>query len=86
MTESMIMGFFGGIGGIFLGFVAGKLLGLILSSFAIAKGIGYIDVSHIPFIFVTIIFFLSLFVGIITGIYPARRAAKISALNALRYE
>lgn len=86
MTESMIMGFFGGIGGIFLGFLAGKLLGLILSSFAITKGLGYIDVSHIPIIFVTTIFFLSLFVGIITGIYPAKRATKISALNALRYE
>ncbi|MCB9812944.1 MAG: FtsX-like permease family protein [Pseudomonadales bacterium] len=86
MTESMIMGFFGGIGGIILGYVSGKVLGIILSSFVIAKGLGFIDVSYIPFLFVTVIFFLSLIVGIITGIYPAKRATKISALNALRYE
>lgn len=86
LTESMIMGFFGGLGGILLGFLAGKFLGLLLSSFAAFKGIGYIDISHIPFIFVAAIFLLSLSVGVITGIYPARRATKISALNALRYE
>lgn len=86
LTESMIMGFFGGILGIILGFVVGKVLGLILSLFAIFKGVGMIDISYIPFSFVIIVVVLSLLVGILTGIYPARRATKISALNALRYE
>jgi ABC-type antimicrobial peptide transport system permease subunit len=36
--------------------------------------------------FLIVILVLSLFVGIITGIYPAYRTTKISALNALRYE
>lgn len=86
LTESMIMGFCGGILGIIAGLAAGKLLGLILSVFAIARGAGMIDISYIPFTFVLAIIALSLFVGIGTGIFPARRATKISALNALRYE
>ncbi|MBI2597492.1 ABC transporter permease [Candidatus Daviesbacteria bacterium] len=86
LTESMIMGFFGGIIGIILGFLMGKLLGVILSVFAIFKGVGFVDVSYIPFTFVLAVIFLSLLVGIGTGIYPAKRATKISALNALRYE
>jgi len=86
LTESMIMGFFGGMLGIILGFILGKLAGIILSLFSVFKGIGFIDISYLPIPFVFVIILLSLLVGIVTGIYPARRATKISALNALRYE
>jgi len=86
LTESMIMGFFGGVLGIVVGVVLGKLAGLGLSFFAIFKGVGFVDISYVPISFVLVIIFLSLLVGIATGIYPARRATKISALNALRYE
>lgn len=86
LTESMIMGLFGGLLGLLLGFLSGKLVGLFLSIFSVFKGAGYIDISYIPPSFVVIILVLSLLVGLLTGIYPARRATKISALNALRYE
>ena len=86
LTESMIMGLFGGILGIVIGFVVGKILGFILSMFSIFKGSGYVDVSTIPLLFVLLVITLSLVVGATTGIYPARRAKRISALDALRYE
>ena len=86
LTESMIMGFFGGVLGIVLGVVLGKIAGLVLSFFAIFKGVGFVDISYVPISFVLVIIFLSFLVGIATGIYPAKRATKISALNALRYE
>lgn len=86
LAEAMVMGLLGGIFGVFGGFVAGKLLGLILSAFSLTKGVGWIDVSYIPPTFVMIVLILSFTVGVVTGIYPARRATKISALNALRYE
>lgn len=86
LTESMIMGILGGFLGIATGFLAGKLAGLILSLFAVFQGVGYIDISHIPASFTVVIILLSLLVGVVTGIYPAKRATKISALNALRYE
>lgn len=86
LTESMIMGFFGGVLGIVVGVILGKLAGLGLSFFAIFKGVGFVDISYVPITFVLVIILLSLLVGIATGIYPAKRATKISALNALRYE
>lgn len=86
LTESMVMGFYGGILGIILGIAAGKLLSLILTLFAVSQHAGVINISHVPFYFIILIAVLSLGVGIITGIYPAKRATKISALNALRYE
>lgn len=86
LTESMIMGFFGGLLGIAIGFMGGKLMGLLLSAFSVARGVGFVDISFIPGLFIATVIFLSLTVGLITGIYPAKRATKISALNALRYE
>jgi putative ABC transport system permease protein len=86
LTESMIMGILGGIGGLVIGYTFGKILSFALSTFAISKGYGYLDVTFIPFQFVLLIFAISVIVGLLTGIYPAKRATKISALDALRYE
>jgi ABC-type antimicrobial peptide transport system permease subunit len=86
LTESMIVGLFGGLIGLIVGFLLGKFIGLVLTLVSLDKGLGFIDVAYIPTDFVLVVLVLSLFVGVLTGIYPARRAKKISALNALRYE
>lgn len=86
LTESMMMGLMGGFFGIVIGFVAGKILSLVLSIFGLIKGVGFIDVVYLPIGFALAVFFSSIAVGIVTGIYPSRRATRISALNALRYE
>lgn len=86
LTESLIMGFYGGIVGVILGFIGGKVLGLGLSVLSISQGDTAIDVAYLPPSFLIGILVLSLFVGLVTGIFPAKRATKISALNALRYE
>lgn len=86
LTESMLMGFVGGILGILLGFIAGKLVSLVLSIFGVLNGVGFIDISYIPAVFVTLVFILSVIVGLVTGLYPSKRATRISALDALRYE
>jgi putative ABC transport system ATP-binding protein len=86
LTESMIMGFMGGVGGLLVGYVAGKATSFALSTFAISKGYGFLDITFIPYAFVILILVISIVVGLLTGIYPAKRATKISALDALRYE
>lgn len=86
LTESIIMGFCAGLAGLSIGWIGGKLLSLVLSIVSITKGQGLIDISSIPVTFVLIILFLSFLVGIGTGIFPAKRSTKISALDALRYE
>ena len=86
LAEAMVMGILGGVFGVLLGVVAGKLLSLLLSIFSIMKGVGWIDISYVPPGFILFVLVLSFIVGVVTGIYPARRATRISALDALRYE
>ncbi len=86
LAEAMIMGLSGGIGGLTLGYLAGKGLSMAVSIVAISQGQGYLDLTYIPMNFTIFILVTSFIVGVVTGIYPAQRAKHISALNALRYE
>lgn len=86
LAESMIMGTLGGFLGIASGLAVGKIIELGLSIYASVNGAGTITIVDMPIIFGIFIVFLSFMVGVLTGFYPAKRATKISALNALRYE
>jgi len=86
LAEAMVMGLFGGVFGVLMGMVAGKFLSVLLSAIAVFKGVGWINISYVPMMFVTLVLVLSFIVGVVTGIYPAKRATRISALDALRYE
>ncbi len=86
LAEAMIMGLSGGIGGVLLGFLAGQVISLAVSLIAISKGQGYLDLVYLPPQFVIFILVASFIVGVVTGFYPAQKAKKTSALNALRYE
>ncbi len=86
LAESLVMSVMGGLAGLLLGFVVGKLFSILISVLAIAQGRAALDVTYIPFLLGFGLVFISALVGILTGWYPAERAKKISALNALRYE
>jgi ABC-type antimicrobial peptide transport system permease subunit len=86
LAESMLMGSLGGFLGITFGFLLAKILELGLSAYAMIQGAGSITIVDMPITFTLSVILISFLVGVITGIYPARRAKKISALNALRYE
>ncbi|MBE0573525.1 ABC transporter permease, partial [Candidatus Dojkabacteria bacterium] len=86
LTESLLLALTGCFLGIGIGIVVGKILSALLSLVVLPKGMGWLDISHVPPSLVLLVIFLSLLVGLATGIYPAQRAKKISALDALRYE
>jgi len=86
LSESLIIGFLGGLGGIIIGFSGGELFNYLINFLAGAMGGEKIDMFYTPYWFVILIISFSTIVGFLTGFYPAKRAARINALEALRYK
>lgn len=86
LAEAVIIGFLGGLGGLTIGWAGGQAFNYGINMLAGAFGGQKIDIFYTPFWFAALIIGFSTIVGLLTGFYPARRAAKISPLVALRYK
>jgi len=86
ITESMLIAFFGGVSGVLMGAIMGVIISFILSGISISQGGEFLAISKIPIYLVAVVIFASVLIGFITGLYPSRRAVKMSPLDALRYE
>ncbi len=86
LSESVIIGFVGGVGGILIGMMGGEFFNSLINVLAGAYGGDKIDLFYTPIWFITTVTIFSTVVGLATGFYPAKRAASISALVALRYK
>ena len=75
LIEAVVISLMGGLIGIVLGIGASKLIGL-------ASGMS--TVISVPTIVLSFAF--SMAIGLVFGIYPARKAAKLNPIDALHYE
>jgi putative ABC transport system permease protein len=86
VAEATIVGFLGGIVGIMIGggigLIANTMLGVAASKF----GGEAVSLFKYPAAFLIFIQTFSAVVGLMTGLFPARRAAKINPLDAIRYK
>lgn len=86
LGESFIIGFLGGMGGIGIGILAAEIFNIGINILARSLGGQSVTLFYFPGWFIVFIIFLSSCVGLAAGVWPARRAAKLNPLDALKYK
>jgi putative ABC transport system permease protein len=75
LVEAVVICQIGGLGGILLGLIIGNLVGMALNAGFVA-----------PWEWMLLALVVCVVVGLVAGLYPARRASKLDPIEALRFD
>jgi len=90
LGESAGIGFFGGLGGVLIGWAGSQVIGILSTTMTPGAG-GFIGApttlaTHTPIWLLWFALLFATLIGLISGLYPSLRAATLVPVNALKYE
>ncbi len=83
LIEAGFIGLFGGIVGLISGILGAYLIGLVAATFGINNLFTFAALDYLGILVILVITFIT---GMMAGYFPARRASRMEAAEALRYE
>lgn len=84
--ESGVIGFFGGVFGLALGWAVSLLINRVANYFLARQGVPYVDYFSFPWWLCLGAVVFSILVSLVAGIYPTMRAARVDPVVALRHD
>ena len=85
-AEAGAMGFLGGIFGVALGWVIGRVINFGTNVYLSRQGFPPEQIWAVPWWLIAFALGVAFLVSLVSGLYPASRAAKLDPVQALRYE
>ncbi len=85
-AEAGAMGILGGVAGVTLGWAIGRIINFGTNIYLRREAIAPDNFWSVPWWLVALAILFSFIVSLVSGLYPAGRAAKLDPVQALRYE
>lgn len=87
LTEAGIIGLMGGLGGLVMGRAVAWALEIAANAYARSEGVmGHLDIFAFPVWLLAATVLFAVVISVLAGVYPARRAARVDPIQALRRE
>jgi putative ABC transport system permease protein len=86
LMEALAIGFIGGIGGVALGYVVSQIIDIVASMYLLGEGATTQSLVSMPLWLIGFAIGFAMLVGLISGVYPAGKAAGLSPVEALRHQ
>ncbi len=85
-AEAGAMGLLGGVVGVTLGWIIGRVINFGTNVYLKRQGFAPENIWAVPFWLVGLALVFAVVVSLLSGLYPASRAARLDPVQALRYE
>ena len=86
LIEASVIGFCGGVFGVIIGWAVGRIINFGANQYIVSQGGTPGNIFSVPLWLIAAAIGFSIFVSLAAGIFPARRAARLDPIHALRHD